>query len=259
MESAYRILWFVGLLLMAGLLAFGVNPAEAGHIVCGETVGPGNVKMDGNIGPCNPVGIKVVSKTNLDGNGFLIYGPGFSVVASIGIDLTGSKEVRIKNVAVENFETGISIDNTDLSGLPSDGKNKIETSRIANNMTGIEIVKSSKNKIKDNLLAFNSTCISLSGSDKNEVKSNMILGAETGISLSDSDRNEIEKNHSSFDDAGIALTDGSIKNKIKRNQLTLNNNADLSADGTSSPNTYKDNVCDSETGSVPATACQATP
>ena len=211
MDKIVNIFGVVALLIVC-VVGFQVNPAEAGHIACGDTVGPGTIMLDSNIGPCSDDGIIVVSKTTVDGNGFAITGPGRTVAGSVGIDLTGRTNVRVKNVAIDSFEIGILIENSGAKGY-----NKIETSRIV-------------------LFKF-------------------------GVHVSNSRKNEIEDNHILGDFASVALRDGSDHNKLKRNQLrdirTNGTTTTLSADTTSTPNTYEDNICHNPLGTVPATACVA--
>jgi parallel beta-helix repeat protein len=148
------------------------------------------------------------------------------------------------------------------------GYNQVTTCSLAgNDADGIQILLSNKNVIADNFGRNNAgSCVYLQDAAQNTVKSNACLRGIYDIALANGDANLIDNNHiTGSADASISLGVGSVNNKVRKNQLTKQTGpiaviaVDLTATPDSTPNTYVDNVCETESGAVPARACVATP
>ncbi|MBI4588421.1 MAG: hypothetical protein HY725_06250 [Candidatus Rokubacteria bacterium] len=104
----------LGVLVLTGLFTLGllgspVPVAEAGHISCGDTLGPGgSFVLDSNVGPCGPTGpaLRVVGPVQFDLNGFTVS---CTTSGQIGLDgiVVGGNAATVTNGTVTNCFAGV--------------------------------------------------------------------------------------------------------------------------------------------------------
>ncbi len=89
----------IGVAALVGLSPadFSLQRAEAGHIVCGNTLGPGgSAALDSNVGPCGGAfALKVIGPFTLDLKDFMVICDGATdgvVVEGSGATVIGSKK-----------------------------------------------------------------------------------------------------------------------------------------------------------------------
>jgi parallel beta-helix repeat protein len=149
----------------------------------------------------------------VDGNGYTIQGN----QSGTGISVTTIDNVKIRNINVESFQTGISIggfsNNNTISG----------NNATANSDYGIYLGASSSNFVTGNNATANGYGIYLSGSYDNVITGNNAnANSNGGISLYPADENIISANNASGNAYGIELW-ASSNNTISGNNATANN------------------------------------
>jgi parallel beta-helix repeat protein len=183
-------------------LAFNVQPVKA--------TGTIYIRADGNIDPpTTPIqrdgdyytltdnitasadGI-VIERDNmiLDGTHHTVQGPAPYVAYCKGINLSGRKNVTIKNIEIRAFDFGIYLNYSSDSNIH---RNNIE----ANNLIGLVLQSSSNNGITTNNITYNYYGIQIRGSDNNCISGNQIVrnGPGIGIALIPSSNNTLYHNN----------------------------------------------------------------
>jgi parallel beta-helix repeat protein len=132
----------------------------------------------------------------VNGAGHTVQGTGVVFYAGIGIDLSGTKNVIVKNIQIRKFDFGIQLD--------SSSNNSISGNNItANNYEGIVFNSSSYNNINGNNITLNGNGIVLDNSSNNSISGNNIVdnsfktipSSGVGIYLLFSSNNEIYHNN----------------------------------------------------------------
>ncbi len=206
----------------------------------------------------------------LDGAGYTFEGNG----SGFGIILNGTGSVAIKNLNIENFREGISIEHS--SG------NTITGNSIANNELGIILNDATNNQITENQITSNNQALLLYASaSHNNIAQNNITGngaqggiwceftnynatddynsivgnnitqnGGTGILLRGSSNDQIENNTIADNQYGISLSGSSCAyNVIRGNKLVGNNNSNIGIGGDPKHNTISENtIANSEIG-----------
>jgi len=117
---ATTVFFVLCLLLVAGL----IRQAEAAHIVCGQTLGPGGLfVLDSNVGPCDDPGPAIeVESATLDLNGFTVSCADTNAnnILPDGIVLIDSKAV-VLNGTVSGCNDGVLVE-----GFRDQSKHRVE-------------------------------------------------------------------------------------------------------------------------------------
>jgi parallel beta-helix repeat protein len=158
----------------------------------------------------------IVERNNIviDGNDYTVQGTGASV--STAIDMSGRKNVTVKNTQIKNFWYGILLNSS--SGNSISGNNI-----TANNGTGISLYSSSNISISGNNIRNNGYGIWLDSSSSNSIRGNNVTANNNdGIHLSDSSNNTVSGNNATANsNAGIYLCSSS-SNSITANNMANN-------------------------------------
>ena len=158
----------------------------------------------------------VAERSNIviDGNGFTVQGspsaPDYD--QSTGLNLTGTNDVTIQNVSVENFQNGIYLSGSNNSMI------------IGNNATanseGIYLYSSSNDTVYGNNMANNQDDgVWLDSSVSNTVSGNNMTNDGNGVGLGDSSNNTVSENWIPDSGTGVNLYYSS-NNTISKNNIT---------------------------------------
>lgn len=225
-KKIVKVLGFLAVLLIAGVLGLGVNPAQAVNVNpgCGATVGPGLVVLTGDVGgpedggACSGDGLKLKPGTILDMEDPVTHlghkiigdetcsstGTGIGIQMKYNSTVTGHGEIR-------GFMRGIQINGT---GADNTDNNLIEETLVdANCQVGIILFDSSGNTIRDNTVMRTHTgtdgdsicCagIDLQNADRNLIQGNNVdMNEGHGIRLQHAWNNTVEYNYTLFNHAG---------------------------------------------------------
>lgn len=156
----------------------------------------------------------------IDGSGHTIKGG--RIYGSRGIDLSGRKNVTLKNFRIEDFDYGVYLNSTDGC--------IISENKFMNNYCAVWVTYSSNNKVTLNTIANTSMSqgygIWLKNSTRNLVSSNNISLQSYGMYLGYADYNLILNNHLKDNRIGMYFYSSS-GNTITSNQLTDNLNGGI--------------------------------
>ena len=230
-------------LLLLGTLTFALNvglvhaQAETVYINSDGSVSPSSAPIStvdkvtytftGDVSYPTYYGV-VVERSNIliNGNGYTVQGnnSGFVYDQSIGLKLTNTSNVTIKNVNIKGFCFGIY--------LSDSSNNAVSGNNATANWGGLFLVSSSNNVVSDNNAGANVVGgVSLEYSNNNTVSGNALnsnirtAAWPSGIALDSSSNNTvsgnvIEGNFSTLGtSAGIYLENSSV-NTVSRNTVT---------------------------------------
>ena len=160
-------------------------------------------------------GLIVVERDNIivDGAGYTVQGTG----SGIGISLSGTSNVKIKNMKITAFDIGI--------WLNSSSNNSVSGSSItANNWEGIRLdYSSNNNSVSGNTIANSEYGLYLSSSSNNTIAGNNITANSWhGLWLDSSSSNSIAGNNIANNEYGVALVISSSGNTVSGNNITAN-------------------------------------
>jgi parallel beta-helix repeat protein len=161
----------------------------------------------------------------VDGWGYTLQGKG----TGNGIDLSGRKNITVKNLEINQFDTGIYIN----VGYHVPRNNTISGNIVTNNNRGIHILGAyptyfqNNNRIYGNNITNNNEFgILIAGSSNNRIYGNNIANNNgNGILISESVDNRIYRNNIANNGNGIYI-DGGSNNSIYHNNF-INNTADV--------------------------------
>ncbi|WP_198664562.1 right-handed parallel beta-helix repeat-containing protein [Halorubrum sp. 48-1-W] len=138
------------------------------------------------------------SDVTLDGDGYTISGDG----TGIGIYVGSDTDARIRNLTLENFETGISTRNLDI-----DFEISLENISVVNNNRGIDGDRKQEISIKSSIISDNSTGIS--GSEGCNISINQSdLNRNDNIAVAGGTASWVELEDSSVRDNGSGISSG---------------------------------------------------
>lgn len=191
----------VGIFVLV-LLGGVFTPAQAGHIGCGATLGPGGMHvLDSNVGPCDNAGgvdfaISVKSRAKFDFNGFTVSCADTNTDGILleGIHVVGNKAV--------------------ISNTPPDGKGVVTGCTV-----GVRI-QGNKNKVTAVLSTLNTGVGFLITGSKNSVLHSIGTGSLEGFFISGND-NVLDSNEGNENQAGFVILDAT-GNKLTGNGAKSN-------------------------------------
>ena len=267
------LLSFVLVLLSTAVVVVFVRPVVAqvtnGTIYIksdGSVEGTDKIQRDGNIYTFTDNIVNqsiIVERDNIvvDGAGYILQGT--EAFGSVGIDLTGRKNITIKNMKIRAFRFGIHLNESST--------NNIYGNNITNNVSGVLLEDSSNNSISGNTIINNNLYgIGLYACSNNTISGNNITKGGSGIDLCESSNNTINEdnitnnvygihlrwpsNHNTISGNniansryGIQLSRSSNYNSIYGNNVT-NNWDGICLDSSSNNGIYGNNVADNEDG-----------
>ncbi|TKJ44674.1 hypothetical protein CEE34_10885, partial [Candidatus Aerophobetes bacterium Ae_b3a] len=208
---------FLFLLLIVGLcLALMPTSAKATHYIPGdEEIGTWDLTNTTYTLTQNVTeGIEIYADNfTLDGDGYTVTGDGWGT----GVYLDERTDVTIKNLTVENFNTGIDLWN-------STGNKLVDNTASNNSHTGICLVVSSYNILKGNTASYNIVYgIYLASSDNNTLQDNTVSeNWMYGIVLDSSTTNTLTGNTASESGVYGIYLDFSTTNKLIGNTVSKN-------------------------------------
>ena len=156
----------------------------------------------------------VVERDNIiiDGNGYTLQGT--NKVGSIGIDLSGRKNVKVRNAQITNFTDGIkSYFSSDIS---------ISGNNITNDSQGISIFRSPGIRISENSIKNNYNGIIINNCSNIIISGNNITKNHAGIWFIRSSNNIASRNTIENNDVGISLVTSFSNNTIYHNNFIDN-------------------------------------
>ncbi|MDQ3973078.1 MAG: right-handed parallel beta-helix repeat-containing protein [Actinomycetota bacterium] len=147
-------------LAMLASMAFAL-PAQAGHLSCGQVITE-DTTLDADLGPCPANGLIIEADgVKLDLNGYTVFGTP-DVGDGAGILVRGSREVKVTNGTVTQFDGGVVIEGggaNNVTGVVardnighSEGHPPAPGTRYGE---GIAVEGSSDNRIADNVVVNN--------------------------------------------------------------------------------------------------------
>ena len=168
-----------------------------------------------------------------DGNGHSIIGTGFG---SIGIQLSGRKNVTVENLIVTQFEYEIillwssdniiaynTIENSSHSGIVLGGYSHnnivVNNNSMFHRWFGIYVGNSYSNTLSNNTLANNQYGVRFGMAETNMLADNSIEGNNYGVDFDNSDNNIVTGNTIHSGGIGIALAQYSAGNKFYNNHV----------------------------------------
>ncbi len=236
------VLGILSLLLLIGMLTliFNVQSVRASGTVY--------IRADGNVDPDtapittvdnitytftdNIYDEIVVERDNIvvDGAGYTLQGTG----SGKGVDLTGRRNVTIKNMEIKQFVFGIYLNHSSSNSI-------IESDFISITFECIRLYESSNNTIAANNLILNDIDgITLYGSSNNNITQNYLMSNYDGIRLYESSKNSITENIVKENYYGIFLASSS-DNNIGNNNVTANHGTGINLYWSSNENTISGN------------------
>jgi len=271
LKKLFSVISFALLLTSTLVLAFGIQPVEAGvtiYILPDGSVDPPTAPIQ-RVGDTyslydNIYDSVVVGRDNIiiDGAGYALEGTG--AIGSVGMDLSHRENVTVRSMQIKSFYIGIRIfgSNNNVSGNalsnnnngiylyslsspPNSGHNSISGNNItANTAPGIHLERASNNSINDNTIARSVYGIYLRESSNNSISGNkMTLNDFHGIFLQySSNYNSISGNDITANKAfGILLHTSSNNNSIVGNNVTNNLQYGIYLDSSSKNTLYHNN------------------
>lgn len=200
-------------LIVTGILGPGLSrvppAAEAGHIVCGQTLGPGSrFVLDSDVGPCsnNPI-LTVIGPTTVDLNGFKVIStpPPGGPYPSRSALVVGGRSAILLNGTVHTWGAGVV-----LMGSGNHIVLRVTAEGMKPAPSGGFFVKSSNNWLIGNT-AFN------------QLAAGFLL-YEPNVQLT---KNRLIMNVAQGNSIGIILGTGALGNLIIRNTAVNNSSVDL--------------------------------
>jgi parallel beta-helix repeat protein len=236
----------VGVLALVGGLGLSVPQAQAVHISCGDTLGPGgNFVLDSDVGPCSGPGpaLTLISAT-LDLAGHTVS---CSTTSIYGIEVEGKKS-RVRNGTVSGCGNGVV--------LFDEGFHEVRRITASGNTTGFT-VGSKRNKLNDNTATVNEYAGFAVGGTQNQLNDNFASGSEigflfigaTGTVLSDNTATENFEGFEMFNSGSNLLTDNTASDNATNGfegSLNTNNRwAANTANGNAGGFAFEGNTSDS--------------
>jgi parallel beta-helix repeat protein len=171
-----------------------------------------------------------------------------------GIVFAATDDAKVHNVDVHGYTRGVAFScaHCDTSPIPSSGE--VTDSTIRGSITGVTLHWGSEAKISNNHV---SHCTPVGGWCRGievwrstaSVKHNQVHDNYRGILISETRNSEIFANHVQDNGSGgIWLVNNSTSNTIKSNLTSGNGVFDLHHQWLSTPNTWKDNSCETKDG-----------
>ncbi len=185
------------------------------------------------------------------GNGIIIEGDGITLLCnghsitgdgsngSTGIEVPGMSFVTIKYCNVQNFDTGIFLNNSSYSTVSYNTAN-------SNSRVGIYLVQSNSNTVNNNtansnfLVGIQLTISSSNAVNNNTTDSNLFIGLE----LLSSDSNTMNNNTTDSNLVGGINLTGSGSNTMNNNTANSNGDFGIAVDAFSHSNTVNNNTAD---------------
>jgi parallel beta-helix repeat protein len=213
------------LLLISTLtLTYHIQPAEATETIY--------IKADGSIEPLNAnitrngdlytLTGNITSGPNdgivIERNNMTLDGAGYTIKSGwSGLRLGGRNNVTIRNIRIEDFYYGISINNSSnitISGSYISGKDTF---------TGIYFITSSNSEIYGNTFTHYDRGIDAFGSSNNSIHGNYFTAnTYSGILIGDSSNNNVFENNMTNNRFAIQIGMSSTNNTVTRNLMTNN-------------------------------------
>jgi len=165
----------------------------------------------------------------------------------------------VENVAVNGGNVGVNFACGVCDGSEPPTTGQIKNSTFANNGNGILLANTTDAKVTENVVTNSAGSSILVGLGflagfpsitKVEISKNVVTGGGgNGILLVKTSDSKVSENRVSVNAGdGIRLILDSTGNEISKNTSTGNGGDDLSHDGGSTPNTWKENVCVTKSG-----------
>jgi parallel beta-helix repeat protein len=209
-----KLLSLVVTTLVANLITLGHEVAQAGHVVCGDTILT-DTKLDESLS-CTGDGINIgADGITLNLNGFTIAGDPFT---GIGVRSFGFHDVVVKNGAISRFSDGIRTD----SGVT--GLNLVDLTFSGQSASSIVIINSGKVEINRVSISQppggdgNAEAIRLHGVDDAKVTNVTVDGGFFGVLAIETTELAVIGNAFSNIGTGIRII-GSADVNIKKNRI----------------------------------------
>lgn len=141
----------------------------------------------------------------LEGNGHSLTGSGHK-----GVIVEGRSNVKVRNLKISNFDTGIYLSNTANSTIDANilannsdygillsysDSNTVQQNQCNGSWIGVKLVSSHSNKVKKNLFNGNITGANIDPSNNNEFTGNTFSSNNTGVYVLDSSGNTMDDNN----------------------------------------------------------------